>query len=790
MMKTMARLISGVGFLFFCVPLICSADLYFPHVSTKSLWQTEIAVINTGDQTVTGTLNGYSDAGLILDTIVISLPPLGRRQITVETEFADSDNIGYIIFDTDGTGLQGYTKFYQNGKFRTAIPAVTEINTGDIYIPHIASNDTFWTGISLLNTNDAPINVRFSFNDGAMNYHTTLAAGQHKVISSSTLFGGQERPDMKSGVITGAAGVIGVELFGNDTQLDGLLLTDDTAATIYYPHVADMTKWWTGIVAYNPSDTACDITITPYSETGTALAPSILNIGGKEKYVGVVKNLDLPAQTAWFRIDATQPLSGFELFGTLDGKVLAAYAEQNGGGSKQGVFAKIEQSGWTGIAFVNTEDDAASVTLTAYNNTGSVVATDTITVNGHAKVVDRPENIFSPQSIASATFITYVSDKDVVGFQLNGSSDGKMLDGLPALAGESLDNGGGDDDGNGDDPLIGEWRLTRMEDNEGFGCSVSCPGSTTCVGFDVTCGEETSRFNTDGSVVYTSDGESVSGTYTVSGNEITGCLAGEGCETVQYSISDDTLILEEEDLSGFKVKTYWERISSDDGSGGSGPSGNVLLLESNNSYAQAGTTIFPASGTPADFTVEAWIYPTAGQRSYILSDDAYDFFVDYNAAYSNNGLGIGFYVWGESGSGWDGQTVFESVALNQWNHVAGMFDASTNQITLSINGVLYPPSDFSYSGFYTSSSQKFAVGLNSYDFTGPFSGRIDEVRVSDSVRYTADFSPPAGNFTTDADTVGLWHFDEAAGATSFGDDSGNIHSLTGLNGAHTGADTN
>jgi hypothetical protein len=134
--------------------------------------------------------------------------------------------------------------------------------------------------------------------------------------------------------------------------------------------------------------------------------------------------------------------------------------------------------------------------------------------------------------------------------------------------------------------------------------------------------------------------------------------------------------------------------------------------------------------------------------------------------------------------------VFESVALNQWNHVAGMFDAATNQITLSINGVLYPPSDFSYSGFYSSSSQQFAIGVNSYDFTGPFPGRIDEARVSDSVRYTADFTPPAGNFTTDANTVGLWHFDEAAGATSFGDDSGNSHSLTGLNGAQAGADTN
>ena len=51
----------------------------------------------------------------------------------------------------------------------------------------------------------------------------------------------------------------------------------------------------------------------------------------------------------------------------------------------------------------------------------------------YAKVVNRAEDIFAPQSIASATHIEYISDKNVIGFQLNGSADGNMLDGLPTL---------------------------------------------------------------------------------------------------------------------------------------------------------------------------------------------------------------------------------------------------------------------------------------------------------------------------------------------------------------------
>ena len=185
-------------------------------------------------------------------------------------------------------------------------------------------------------------------------------------------------------------------------------------------------------MAYNPSASACTITITPYSAQGTALSPSTRSLAGKGKYIGAVAELGLPAQTAWFKIDSTRPLTGFELFGTADGNQLAAYAGGGGTGAKAGVFAKIEKNGWTGIAFVNTEASAASVTLTAYNDTGTAVATQVLPVGGHAKVVNLAEAIFS-QDISSATYIAYSSDRNVVGFQLNGSSDGMMLDGLPGM---------------------------------------------------------------------------------------------------------------------------------------------------------------------------------------------------------------------------------------------------------------------------------------------------------------------------------------------------------------------
>lgn len=67
------------------------------------------------------------------------------------------------------------------------------------------------------------------------------------------------------------------------------------------------------------------------------------------------------------------------------------------------------------------------------------MATQALPVGPYAKVVNVPEQIFS-QSIGSATYIAYSSDRNVVGFQLNGTADGMMLDALPGLAGGSNAN--------------------------------------------------------------------------------------------------------------------------------------------------------------------------------------------------------------------------------------------------------------------------------------------------------------------------------------------------------------
>jgi hypothetical protein len=416
------------------------SKLYFPHVDSGGVWETEIAVINTSDtQGLSGTFTAYSDKGEeVSEDIDITLAPHARRELTVGQDFVNPGDIGYVVFEADSGSIVGYTKFYVEGNYRVAIPAAYEGNINYIYIPHIASDQSWWTGVSLLNTTSSPVDLTIDFDNGK-HKSITLASGGHQAFTIRDLFGGEPQPDIHSAVITNASGVVGLELFGSagaGTQLSGILLKDDTAFTIYYPHIESYylnpaSNWWTGIAAYNPLESSSTIIITPYTSDGTPLATQGLYLDPKGKYIGTVSELSLPLQTAWLMLNSTNPLTGFELFGTTDGNQLAGYTGVGISGT-EGVFAKLEKEGWTGIAFVNTQNSAAVVALTAYDDNGNIVATETMNVGGHAKVVDLPENIFS-QDISNATYLMYSSDMEIVGFQLNGSSDGMMLDGLPGM---------------------------------------------------------------------------------------------------------------------------------------------------------------------------------------------------------------------------------------------------------------------------------------------------------------------------------------------------------------------
>ncbi len=194
------------------------------------------------------------------------------------------------------------------------------------------------------------------------------------------------------------------------------------------------------------------------------------------------------------------------------------------------------------------------------------------------------------------------------------------------------------------------------------------------------------------------------------------------------------------------------------------------------------------------FTVEAWIYAERDQDMFISSDSAYVFRFVSDA--STRGIHGGIFVNADITSGFDSRSAANR--LNTWIHVSFSYSASTNTCRQSVNGTLQfantclPPGQLPLTGadilFGIGTGKAIGKVDRTFSSFQIFKGAIDEVRLSNIVRYTANFTP-ARALTADSSTLGLWHFDEPPGATRFDDASGNGRHLIGMNGATTAAGT-
>ena len=103
-----------------------------------------------------------------------------------------------------------------------------------------------------------------------------------------------------------------------------------------------------------------------------------------------------------------------------------------GSASTQGWVTKMENDGWTGIAFVNVGAAPVSVALTAWSDNGNQVAATTLSLAPGQKYVGMVGQLFN-SDLTNATYVRYSTDKKLLGFTVSGSGDGQMLDGLHAL---------------------------------------------------------------------------------------------------------------------------------------------------------------------------------------------------------------------------------------------------------------------------------------------------------------------------------------------------------------------
>jgi hypothetical protein len=127
-----------------------------------------------------------------------------------------------------------------------------------------------------------------------------------------------------------------------------------------------------------------------------------------------------------------------------------------------------------------------------------------------------------------------------------------------------------------------------------------------------------------------------------------------------------------------------------------------------------------------------------------------------------------------------------TVAVNDgsWHHVAVTRSGATGTLTIYIDGVpsgsaAGPTGDVSYRDNRPTSAENdpfLVLGAEKHD-AGPeypsYHGLMDELRVSNTVRYTSSFARPLQLLSADAPTVALYRFDEGAGTVLIDATGGN-----------------
>lgn len=210
-----------------------------------------------------------------------------------------------------------------------------------------------------------------------------------------------------------------------------------------------------------------------------------------------------------------------------------------------------------------------------------------------------------------------------------------------------------------------------------------------------------------------------------------------------------------------------------------------------------------------DFTLEFWMKASASDNlagevscgpgednwSWIFGNIVFDRDrFNYGRKY---GLSIagGVFVFGIRAEGSDLQTICGTTDVldQEWHHIAVERRRSDGWMWLFVDGNLEaqangPDGDVSYPDDATPSTRQdiycqgpagswngicendpyLVIGAEKHDAGADdgsgnypsYSGWIDEVRLSNALRYTSNFTPPSAEFSTDSETAALYHFDE------------------------------
>lgn len=177
------------------------------------------------------------------------------------------------------------------------------------------------------------------------------------------------------------------------------------------------------------------------------------------------------------------------------------------------------------------------------------------------------------------------------------------------------------------------------------------------------------------------------------------------------------------------------------------------------------------------FTLECWIYPTVDTSSYrqIINNSWPAAVADRGWALTINPSDKIAFLYGYGTSQYYNFYGTTTITTNTWYHIAIVGDGT--DLTMYIDGVeeaTHTPSSIN------AGNENCVIGSGYTGSGGEITGYIDEVRFSDTARYTTSFTPDTAPFTNDTNTLLLLHMNGTDASTDFRDDNGKGRAQVGV----------
>jgi hypothetical protein len=398
-------------------------ERYLSHFdSTEGSWWTGIALANPNSSSATVALTAYNQSGAPTGNSSITLPANGQKVFQVKDQLSLSGT-GWIqiIPNKQLVGLEIFGNIASGSLAGLSPSRKPSSNFG---FSHFDTTSDWWTGIALANPHNSSAKVTLT----AYNQSGTSIGSSTMTLPANgqTVF---QVKDQLGASGTGWIGVesdqpiVGLEIFGNIAtgQITGVPASTYPSATLYVSHFDTTAEWWTGIALANPNSSQATVTLTAYNQSGTEIGSSTITLPAHGQTVFQVKDppLSVSGTTGWIRMEADQFIVGLEILGSVTSGGLAGLVAPNAGRNNL-AFSHFDTTAdwWTEIALANPNDSSASITLTAYDQSGTVIGTSTITLPANGQKFFQVKDQLG---VTGTGWVNAISDQPIVGLELFGN---------------------------------------------------------------------------------------------------------------------------------------------------------------------------------------------------------------------------------------------------------------------------------------------------------------------------------------------------------------------------------